>query len=257
MNVLIIEDESLVAKKLYKLVTELEPSAQVVAVTDSIVSSVNWLKNNICPDLILMDIELADGQSFEIFKQVEIKTAIIFTTAYNEFAIKAFKVNSIDYLLKPVKMEELKNALHKFHIVSSGAKSMGPSPGFDKLLIALKKLPQVKSFKDRFLLKQGQKSYSINTDEIAFFFTDKSVNYLFTRDKRKFMIDYTLDEIEQSVDPINFFRANRQSIVSSNSVMAVHPWFNGKLKIETKPDHNDHLVISREKACEFREWLGE
>jgi two-component system response regulator LytT len=256
MNILIIEDESLVAKKLYKLVMELEPAARIQEVTTSIAGTVTWLQNNPHPDLILMDIELADGQSFDIFKQVEIKSPVIFTTAYDEFAIKAFKVNSIDYLLKPVKSDELQMALNKFHALASNT-SKNASTDYDKLLTALKKLAVAKSFKDRFLVKQGQKSFSITTTEIAFFFTDKSVNYLFTRDKRKFIIDYTLDEIERSLDPVYFFRANRQSILASAAVVAVHSWFNGKLKIEIKPDHEDHVVVSREKAGEFREWLGE
>jgi two-component system LytT family response regulator len=257
MRILIIEDENLVALKLRKLVLELEPAAEIVETTNCIATSVNWLRNHHHPDLILMDIELADGQSFDIFRQVEIKSPVIFTTAYDEFALKAFKVNSIDYLLKPVKSEELRSAFNKYHARTSGALPGTATLKYDKLLSALQKLPAVKNYRDRFLVKQGQKSFSINSNEIALFFTDKSVNYLLTLNKRKYIIDYTLDEIDQSLDPGKFFRANRQTIVSSTAVVAVHPWFNGKLKVELHPEHEDHVVISREKAGEFREWMGE
>jgi two-component system response regulator LytT len=257
MRILIIEDEILVAKKLQKLVMELEPSAQIMETTNCVASTVSWLQANKHPDLILMDIELADGQCFDIFKKVEIKSPVIFTTAYDDFALKAFKVNSIDYLLKPIKSDELRNALDKFHALSSGSQFSDNLLNYDKLISVLQKLPAAKTYRDRFLVKQGQKSFSINSNEVAFFFTEKSVNYLFTQDKKKYIIDYTLDEVEQSLDPSKFYRANRQTIVSSAAVVALHPWFNGKLKLELHPDHNEHVLISREKAGEFRQWMGE
>lgn len=256
MRIVIVEDESLLARKLQKMVLELEPAAEIAAITNSISSTVKWLELNGCPDLFLMDIELADGQSFDIFKRVDIKCPIIFTTAYDEFALKAFKVSSIDYLLKPIKIEELRTAINKFHSLS---KSSTDAAGLqlNSLLQALQKLPSSKTFRDRFLVKQGQKSISIPTNEIAFFFTENSINYLFTENKRKYIVDYTLDEIEKSVDPEKFFRANRQFILSSKAAIAVLPWFNGKLKIETDPTYEEHIIISREKANDFRKWMGE
>ena len=256
MRIVIVEDENLLAKKLQKMVLELEPTAEITAITNSITSTLTWLQLNGCPDLFLMDIELADGQSFEIFKQVDIKCPIIFTTAYDEFALKAFKVSSIDYLLKPIKLEELRAAINKYHFVS-GATAASAGMQLNNLLLALRKMPSSKNFRDRFLVKLGQKSVSIPMDEIAFFYTEKGVNYLLTDGKRKYIIDYTLDEIEKSVDPGKFFRANRQFILSSTATSAVLPWFNGKLKIETDPPHEEHIIISREKANDFRKWMGE
>jgi two-component system LytT family response regulator len=257
MRILIIEDELLIAKKLQKLVMELEPSAEITETTNCIASTVRWLQVNKHPDLILMDIELADGQCFDIFKQVEIKSPVIFTTAYDDFALKAFKVNSIDYLLKPIKSDELRNALNKFHSLSSAPAASDTLLNYDKLLSVLQKLPAAKNYRDRFLVKQGQKSFSISSNEVAYFFTEKSINYLLTQNKKKYIIDYTLDEVEQSLDPARFYRANRQTIVSSAAVMAMHPWFNGKLKLELNPDHEEHVLISREKAGEFKQWMGE
>lgn len=256
MRIVIVEDEPLLAKKLQKMVLELEPEAEIEAITNSIASTVKWLQLNGCPDLFLMDIELADGQSFEIFRQVEIKCPIIFTTAYDEFALKAFKVSSIDYLLKPIKAEELGAAINKFHSLAK-ANAANANLQLNSLLHALQKMPSSKTFRDRFLVKQGQKSISVPIYEIALFFTEKGVNYLLTEGKRKYIVDYTLDEIEKSVDPDKFFRANRQFILSSKAAIAVLPWFNGKLKIETEPAYEEHIIISREKANDFRKWMGE
>ncbi len=256
MRILIVEDEPLQAKKLQKLLREIEPSAEVQGVINTIVSTVDWLNKNPCPELILMDIELADGQSFEIFRKVDVKCPVIFTTAYDEFALKAFKVNSIDYLLKPVKEEELREALNRFHRLEQRS-ATAKTPDLNALLEALNKLPSDRKYRDRFLVKQGQKSFSIDVSEVAYFFTSNTISFLLTKNNGQFMIDYTLDDIEQSLDPKNFFRANRQTVLSTSAINAIHPWFNGKLKVEVMPAAQEHVIISREKAGDFKIWLGE
>ena len=257
MRILIVEDEPLLAKKLQKLVLEIEKPAEIIGITNTIASTVNYLQANSCPDLILMDIELADGQSFEIFKQVELKCPVIFTTAYDEYALKAFKVNSIDYLLKPVKEEELRTALARFHRVSTNSTGHLQNPDINALLRALNKLPNEKKYRDRFLVKQGQKSFSVEVNDIAYFFTSNTLNYILTKTNEKFIVDYTLDEIEQALDPKNFFRANRQMVLSTSAVVAIHAWFNGKLKVDVVPPASEHVIISREKSSDFKAWLGE
>lgn len=252
---MIIEDEPLLVTKIQKLVLSLEPTAEIAGTSDSISGTVDWLQNNPAPDLILMDIELADGQSFEIFKQVKVQSPVIFTTAYDEFALKAFKVHSVDYLLKPITDTELRKALDKFK--SMTRVSAPPGPGLEFLLSALGKLPVPKSYRDRFLAKRGQQSISVPTREISYFFIDHSIVYLLTSGKQKYMLDYILDDIEVMLDPGKFYRVNRQMIICSSAILAVNPWFNGRLKVDVAPEFSEHVIISREKASEFRAWLGE
>jgi two-component system, LytTR family, response regulator LytT len=256
MKILIIEDEQLAARKLKKLVTEIEPTADIMGMTDSIETSVEWLEANPTPDLILMDIELADGQSFEIFNRTEVNSIIIFTTAYDEYALKAFKVNSIDYLLKPVRSEELKKALDKFKTLQkTGSSDMRLN--IDMLLKELRQPQGQQAYRDRFLVKQGQKFITVETNDIAYFFTEDRVNFIKTRSGQRFIVDYTLDELEQTLDIRQFFRANRQFIVHAKSVDSVHPFFNSKLKVLLKPTTEEEVLISREKASEFKQWMGE
>jgi two-component system LytT family response regulator len=253
MRLLVVEDEQLLARQLIKLVKELRPNSEFAGQTNSIESTVEWLTQNEKPDLILMDIELADGQCFSIFQKVDISSPVIFTTAYDEFALKAFTVNSIDYLLKPIKKEDLKRALNKYDLFTS-----------DKRSFALK---SIKSFvekmvlnptqyRERFLVKQGQKMLSIPIEDIAFFSAKNTLNFIHTKSKQKFVIDYTLDEIEEMVQPNDFFRANRQFILSQKIITEINPWFNGKLKIEINIPIEEEIVISREKASMFKEWMG-
>lgn len=255
MKVLIVEDETLLAKQLKKSVEEIEPQAQIVAHTTSIQTTVSWLETNAPPDLILMDIELADGQCFEIFKLVTIKTPVIFTTAYDDYTLQAFKVNSIDYLLKPINKVELEAALHKFKEV----RNVPPrdfSGDMQLLIHQLRGLSTIE-YRDRFLVKQGQKMVSIDIEDVGFFSAKNTVVFLTTKEKQKFIIDFTLDEIEGFTNPRKFFRANRQFIISHDVIIAVHPWFNGKLKVDINIPLEEEIVISRDKAPLFKAWMGE
>jgi DNA-binding LytR/AlgR family response regulator len=254
MKVLIIEDEELGVERLIKHLNAIDPTIEIVGNTASITESVQWLKTHEHPDVVLMDIELADGQSFAIFNEVDIESTVIFTTSYDEFALKAFKVNSIDYLLKPIKKEDLKNSLEKYHQLKQ---QFAPSPSVQiESLLSELKLQQKKAYRNRFLVKQGQRLVSIETSDIAYFYAEGRLCFFKTWSKAKYIVDYTLDELEEMLDPHQFYRANRGFIVQVKSISQIHSHFNGKLLVELEPATEKEVVISREKASEFKEWLG-
>ncbi|HYC30262.1 MAG TPA: LytTR family DNA-binding domain-containing protein, partial [Chitinophagaceae bacterium] len=211
-----------------------------------------WLNENPQPDLILMDIELADGQSFEIFNLTEVKSPVIFTTSYDEFALRAFKVNSVDYLLKPVQKEELEAALAKFRRLSSAIKPLS----IDTLVKELHDKLQPKQFRKRFLVKHAQKLVSIETDEIAYFYSDGRINFFKTTDNRKFVVDYTMDELEEMLDPEKYFRISRSFYVSINSVERIEDYFGNRLILGLKPAVDKEALVSREKVADFKKWMG-
>jgi two-component system response regulator LytT len=258
MKVLIIEDEELAVKKLQKTLASVDADAQVVGVADSIRSSVNWLQQNPAPDLILMDIELADGQSFEIFDKVEVKSTVIFTTSYDEYALKAFKVNSIDYLLKPVQKEDLQAALEKLKNLKSlyGNNSSATSLNVDSLVKELQQKLQPKEFRKRFLVKHAQKLVSVEVEEIAYFYSDGRLNFFKTIDNRKFVVDYTMDDLEEMLDPDQFFRISRAFYVSVNSIDQIHDYFGNRLLLNLKPAVDKEAIVSREKVTDFKKWMG-
>jgi DNA-binding LytR/AlgR family response regulator len=257
MNVLIVEDESLAVEKLRSTLTAVEAGASVIGVTGSIKSSVEWLKTHPAPDMILMDIELSDGQSFEIFRQVPVKSPVIFTTSYDEYAIKAFKVNSIDYLLKPVEEEDLKAAMQKYRDVYQ--KPVAEIPSFDVSTLLKELQAQLKKadYRDRFLVKLGQRYITIDVLDIAYFFVDGRIYQFVTWDGKKYTIDYTMDELEEMLDPRFFFRASRGFLINLKAVAQIHSYFNGKLKLQLKPDVvKEEVVISKDRAGEFKKWMG-
>jgi two-component system, LytTR family, response regulator LytT len=253
MKILIVEDEDLAVKKLQKTLTAVDESAEVVGTTDSIQSSVEWLRTHEAPDLILMDIELCDGQSFEIFNLAEVRSPVIFTTSYDEYALKAFKVNSVDYLLKPIQREELQAALTKFKSLN-GQKAADNS--LDVLVKELQKKLQPKDYRKRFLVKLGQKLVSIEVDEIAYFYSDGRLNFFKTNDGRKFVVDYTMDELGDMLDPENFYRISRSFYVSISSVDKIDDYFGNRLILGLKPPVDKDALVSREKVTEFKKWLG-
>ncbi len=258
MKILIVEDEDLAVKKLQKTLAGVEPDAEVVAVTDSILSTVNWLGENAAPDLILMDIELSDGQSFEIFNQATIKSPVIFTTSYDEYALKAFKVNSVDYLLKPIQKEDLEAALNKLKTMKEMYKADEGKPGvsIDNLVKELQQKLQPKEFRKRFLVKHAQKLVSIEVDEIAYFFSDGRLNFFKTFDNKKFVVDYTMDELEEMLDPEKYFRISRSFYISVNSVDQIHDYFGNRLMLNLKPAVDKESIVSREKVTDFKKWMG-
>ncbi|HEV7332640.1 MAG TPA: LytTR family DNA-binding domain-containing protein [Flavisolibacter sp.] len=255
MNILIVEDEGLLARRLQAMLQQLDERIIVIGVTGSIKSTVNWLQNHSEPDLLFMDIELSDGRSFDIFQSVTVRAPIIFTTAYDEFAIKAFKHNSIDYLLKPIKEDELKKAWEKF----LSRYQQHSSPVADQLQKLLEQVANNKvqtKFRDRFLVKTGQKMFSVESRDIAYITIRHGVSVLATKQGQKFTLDYSLDQLEALLDTDQFFRANRQFIIASSAILTVHPDLNSKLRIELKIPVEDEIIVSRERASEFKSWMG-
>lgn len=259
MKILIVEDEELAVKKLQKTLNEVDPTATVVGVAESIETTVDWLQTNQTPDLILMDIELADGQSFEIFSRVEVKSPVVFTTSYDEYALKAFKVNSVDYLLKPIQKDELESALNKYRQIKGLYTSTGAAAGdfnIDTLVKELQQKLQLKEFRKRFLVKHAQKLVSIEVDEIAYFFSDGRLNFFKTYDNRKFVVDYTMDELEVMLDPEKYFRISRSFYISVESVDQIHDYFGNRLLLHLKPAVDKEALVSREKVSDFKKWMG-
>ena len=253
MNVLIIEDEAPAFRRLQKCLEEIDPELKIIDVIDSVGDSIKWLKNHQHPDLIFMDIQLSDGISFDIFDQTEILTPVIFTTAFDEYMLRAFKVNSIDYLLKPIKKEDLQQSLDKYKRLNShGTDTM---KNLNQLLRNIKL--DDRKYRSRFLVKKGDELFSISTDQIVCFHTHLGVVHLKTSDGRSFLMDQSLDEIMELVAPDQFYRANRQYIVHFNGIRKVHKFHKGKLLIELTQNTGEQVTVSAEKAGEFKTWLNE
>lgn len=260
MNALIVEDEDLSVRRLKKMIGEVAPSLNITGVTDSIEQTVEWIQENRAagqadPDLIFLDIELSDGQSFEIFNRIEVSSAIIFTTSYDEYALQAFRHNSIDYLLKPVHRDDLQRALQKYDKMKSQPVGDHSLAGIRKLLEDFKKASSVE-YRQRFLVKQGQKMLSIEVGEIAYFFTDDRYSFFMTDSSQKMLVDYTLDELAESLDPARFFRINRGMMVTHRSVDKIDPYFGNRLALTLRPAHNKEVLVSREKVGDFKVWMG-
>lgn len=256
MNVLIVEDEELAVKKLQKLIAEADTTLKVVGVTASIEESVDWLGSHPAPDLIFMDIELADGQSFEIFEQVDVQSTVIFTTSYDEYALQAFKVNSIDYLLKPIQKEDLQRSLKKLRDLRGNPQPATVPFSIEKLIKELQLQQQPAEFRKRFLVRQGQRLLSIETSEIAFFYTDERFSFFRTYTNQKFLVDYTLDELSDNLDPQHFFRISRSVIVTHRAVEQIQPYFGNRLSLLLQPAFDKEAIVSREKVSDFKKWMG-
>jgi two-component system LytT family response regulator len=252
MNVLIIEDEKAASGRLVAMLNAADPSIAILAVIDSIEDSVTWLMSHDEPDVIFADIQLSDGICFEIFRKVRPRSAVIFTTAYDEYALEAFKVNSVDYLLKPLDPEALAKSLDKYRAM----KNIFTRGAADTLASLLSHLDRKeKGYRTRFLVKSGQGMKPVDVGDAAYFTIDSQLVFLVTRDQRRYLVEYTLDDLEKSLDPGQFFRINRQMIVSLESVSAIRPYFNSRLKLDLVPAHAAEVLVSRNKTAEFRNWL--
>ena len=254
MKVLIIEDESLASKRLKQLIQEINDSIKVMDVLDSIESTVKWFSGTITPDLIFMDIQLSDGLCFEIFNRIKINIPIIFTTAFDEYAIQAFKVNSIDYLLKPINKKNLEQALIKFKDLQKHFSIT--SRGVDIQQLLQKMSLNQKIYRSRFMVKTGQTFIKINTENIAYFLVDNKLTYGNLTNSKKYLLDYTLDELENELDPQLFFRINRQFILNINSIESVHIFFGGSLKLHLIPKCEEEVIVSRRRVAAFKEWMN-
>jgi len=254
MRVLIIEDEAPAAKRLIKLLEAIIPEMELVERLDSVERSISFLEKNPALDLIFMDIQLADGLSFDILNAIKIQTPIIFTTAFDQYTLKAFKVNSIDYLLKPIDEKELAEAIQKYKTLHT---SLQPSPDIsDKVLQMIADLQKTK-FKERLLIKRGQQLNSLKTDLIAYCFADGKLCYAVDRQHQKHLLEQNLSQLEAQLDPAKFFRINRNLLVHIDSIQKVHTWLGGRLKLEFSTPVNIETIVSRERVNEFKEWLGD
>ncbi len=252
MEVLIVEDERLSRERLSELILRYDPQIKLVGSLDSVEETVHFLQTHEHPDLLFFDIQLADGLSFEIFQQVTVRKPIIFTTAYDQYALKSFEVNSLDYLIKPINYERLVQALKKYQSLE-GPSDNTISPDIAKLVLQSQKI-----HKERFLVKLGRKLFYKPVAEIGYFYADGKIVYLVEKkSSRKFLIDHTLDELaNKHLDPGHFFRINRTFIISIESVMEVQPHSNQRLLVKLNQTHNQDLIVSRERSATFKAWLN-
>jgi two-component system, LytTR family, response regulator len=252
MKVLILEDEQPAVNHLTSLLQIYDKSIQVLAVMDSVKDMVAWLNSNPPPDLIFMDIQVADGLCFDIFSKVHVQSPVIFTTAYQEYAIRAFKVNSIDYLLKPIDLAGLKDAMEKYSRLYS---SKSEIPAISPTIIESVKKMLEKPYKSRFVIRVGEHLRSVATDDILCFFSEEKTTHIRTSDNRVLIIDYSLDQLMELIDPEKFFRINRKTIVNRDAIVDIVVWSKTRLKIRLKVDLEEPPVVSRDKVGQFKEWL--
>jgi DNA-binding LytR/AlgR family response regulator len=247
MKVLIVEDERLAAEKLKRTLKQVDPSIEVLQVLESVEESVNWFASHPNPDLVFMDIQLDDGISFEIFDAVKIEAPIIFTTAYDEYAIRAFKVNSVDYLLKPVGKSALAKALDKFEkLYPEKQTGLNFSEVFKQLS---------KTYKSRFLVKAGSRFQSVPVENIICFFVEERCTFLKTTNGKIYDLDTSLDQIQKQVDPNLFFRINRNFLVNINVINEIISYSTSRLKLKIENFSSDGLIVSRDKVAEFKQWM--
>lgn len=251
MKVLIIEDEKPAAKRLTKMVKTCRPDCEIIDTLDSVEVAVDWLKNHSKPDLIFMDVQLADGISFEIFGQTEVTSPIIFTTAYDEYALQAFKVNSLDYLLKPIDPEELDKALCQYDKYTRQGNKTVNNSAIEHLLQTLTK----KEYKERFLVKIGQQLTYLKVNDIAYFYSEDGLIFACQQNGKRHNLDYTLDQLADLLNPNDFFRINRKIITHLPSIKKIHTYFNSRLKLELAPNTTLETIVSRDRVSDFKKWL--
>lgn len=250
MQVIIIEDEKYAAELLKSLINKYDEKIEILAVLESVKKSVRWLTDHQHPDLIFMDIQLADGLSFDIFEKTVVDCPVIFTTAFNEYAIKAFKVNSIDYLLKPIDLDELSSAINKFKKSVTKVAPESHQEIFDKVIQMI-----THNYKQRFAIKVGEHIKSFSIDDILYFYSLEKATFLHTVDDRNYVIDYSIEQIENLVDPNKFFRINRKYLVSMESFDDIIAYSNSRLKLELKHSDDYDVIVAREKVKQFKKWL--
>lgn len=251
MNIIIIEDEKPAARLLQRKVEKL--GLTVNTLLHSVEESIAWFNANTHPDLIFLDIQLSDGLSFEIFEKIDIKSAVIFTTAYDEYALRAFKLNSIDYLLKPIDEEDLETAIAKFR--SQFQKSLVSGLDFE----AIKKMlvnPIDRQYKKRFTIKMGQQLKMINIEEVECFYSENKGTYLHTLDNRDYLLDTTLEQLETELDPDAFYRISRKFIIPMKAIKEIQLYSNSRLKVILPTYKDDEVIVARERVNDFKEWLG-
>lgn len=251
MRILIVEDELPAQKRLIRLIEEVLPGSEIAGTCTSVESTVAWLRTNDMPDVIFMDIQLSDGRSFEIFDDVQVTAPVVFITAFNQYAVDAFRVNSIDYILKPITRESLELSLQKLE----GMRKAFSKPSYRDALASLE--PGGKAYKKRFVIRFGEHIKTVFADEVAFFHTEHKVNFLTTVSGRRFPVDYNLDQLEHLLDPEKFFRINRQYIIAIHAIADMRSFTKGRVIITMEPPAPQETIVSVERAAAFKQWLGE
>jgi DNA-binding LytR/AlgR family response regulator len=251
MNILIVEDEAHAAMKLRRMLSILLPDAFIHGPLESVVDAVQWIQSNPAPDLILLDIHLSDGLSFEIFDQAPTSAPIIFVTAYDQYALRAFKLNSVDYLLKPVEAPSLKLAIEKYKSNFEKAPVQNLSKDWHHLL----KEDYTNRYKKRFVTRIGERLVAVNTVDIAYAFSEEKATYLRSNEGRNFLVDFSLEQLDDLLDPDEFFRLNRKYTTRFEAVDKMLSYSNSRIKVELKGCEDKDIVLSREKTREFRAWL--
>ena len=254
LKVLIIEDEIPAQRLLKETLEEINFETEVVDCLNGIKSAVEWFQKNPHPEIVLLDIQLSDGLSFEIFKQVKIESMIIFTTAYDEYAMQAFKVNSLDYLLKPIEKDELQAAFEKhMQYNKQFIQEKNSNIDFSELASLIKN--EKSEYRKRFLIQSNESFFHLPIEEIALFYSMQGITFAVTFEKREYPINFSLENLKEQINPEVFFKVNRQIIINFESIKRVHSYFNGKLKLETHPSHSEDIVIGKDKAADFKRWL--
>ncbi len=248
MDVVIVEDERLTAQRLEQMLKKSHPEINVLTLLPSLESSKKWFQENKSPDLLFLDIQLNDGTGFDLLQSLDKQIPVIFTTAFDSYAVKAFKFYSIDYLLKPIDAVELKQALEKFNDIRK-MEDVDPT-NYQK---AARTLNQ--DFKKRFLIKIGDQFQSIQTTEIAYFSYNNGLTQVHCRDSRRLPIDHSLDYLEDMLNPMDFFRINRQLIISMNSIAQINTYFNSRLLLKLNPASKDDVIVSRDRVADFKRWM--
>ena len=249
MNILIVEDEVVAARRLEKMILDCESNARILTVLDNALDATKFLSEN-SPELIFMDVQLADGICFEIFENVEVSSPIIFTTAHDDYMLEAFKVNSVDYLLKPIRVEDLQMSLEKF-------KKYRYAPAKEQHLEGLMNqfIQARKAYKCRFLVKTGRVFQSVDVSQIAYFLSENKLNFIVVESGKRYLVDKSLDQLEQILDPMEFYKINRNYILSNRCIRRMEPYFNNRMLLEIEPPPKSDVLVSRNHLNHFKEWM--
>ncbi|WP_299314093.1 LytTR family DNA-binding domain-containing protein [uncultured Aquimarina sp.] len=250
MTAVIVEDENFASKRLATLIEELAPEIRITGQITSVENSRRWFDNNPKPDLIFLDIQLNDGYGFDILDMLEDHPPVIFTTAYNEYAIRGFKYNGLDYLLKPIDKNDLKNALSKYRKSQVNANIIFDEQKLEKI----KKLFS-KEYKKRFMIKVGNQFNTFSVEDIAYFKSNEGLIFLHSHTGQQYPIEYSIDQLEDILDPVHFFRINRKFMISVKSVVEIHSYFNSRLLLKLRPKEEEQIIVSRERTSNFKKWL--
>jgi len=252
MQILILEDEEQALKRLQKIILEVMTDAVLTGSTSSVEETIHWFQHNPMPDLIFMDIQLADGNSFQLFNVIKINCPVIFTTAYENYALEAFKVNSVDYLLKPIDKADVKRAIDKLKLLQSSRSFVAD---YAEILKTIQ--PPAKKYKDRFIIKIGDTIKSLSIGEIAYFYTENKSNFVCTNEGKRYPIDFNLDQTEQMLNAKNFFRINRQFIIGHHAIEEMKAHTRSRIIVKLNPPSRLDTIVALDRAQDFRTWLSE